>query len=658
LSEPSTYIPFFRRFTNEKQREIEETERLYAWVKAHQDVFAETPDSVADRVIEFFDYLPDTLTQNLISATHTLIRAERHIWELPPPDFHRMSMQEFVEYRNLLYAKQYFFSNKEEILQLFHEGLVRTLYLAPSLPDLEAPSPFTIPLVYAITDPRTQVEHIYGTLVEDQYADRGLFRAVTAQLFRNICAVSGIDDERSKRPLKTPDEAKLPLGETVDAYLAGTPFHDIFTTPVPLKLTQEDRFSHMHIIGGTNAGKTTLIENLILHDLTSDDPPTIILIDPHSDLVRRLIHADLGIEDRLIIIDPRDTRHPPALNIFAINRDRMEEYDEATREQVTAGVIQTFNYLFGGLTNLSLTGKQDVFFRYVARLMLSLPETMGRNATILDMMKLMSDPAPYADAIAALPEIPREFFVRDFMSKTFEQTKEQIRYRLQAIIENPTMARLFTSPETKVDLFTEMNRGAVILVDTAKDFLKENSSTFGRLFISLVLQAVLERAAIPEAERKPTFLIVDEAASFFSSNIDDLLTEARKYKCGCVFAHQYLDQATGSLKSSLHANTSIKFASGLSAADARAMAAEMRTTADFLLDQPRYQFAAHIRNVTPQAVSIPIERPSRQRRLSAAAFGELIERNRARVSLPAQTQQTPSAPADQKPLDEDISPEW
>src|SRR3546814_795277 len=114
----------------------------------------------------------------------------------------------------------------------------------------------------------------------------------------------------------------------------------------------------MHVIGGTNAGKTTLIENLILHDLQSIDPPTIVLIDPHSDLVRRLTHADLGIEDRLIIIDPRDTKFPPALNIFALNRERMGEYDETTREQVTAGVIQTFNYLFGGLTNLSLTGKQ------------------------------------------------------------------------------------------------------------------------------------------------------------------------------------------------------------------------------------------------------------------------------------------------------------
>jgi hypothetical protein len=655
----STYIPFFRRFTNERSREIQEAQTLYNWVKAYQDAFTETPTTIGKRVARRFGDYPEPLNDALIWAMLDLLGREPQIWELPAPDFHRMNMQEFVEYRNMLYAKQYFFAKQAEQMALLEDGLVRlTCGPAHALPAMAAPTPFTIPFIYALPEPRETVAKIWGTLGD--YFDKHLFRSVTHQLYRNMCAITGRDpdDGASKKPIIQPDESTLPLDKLADAYLRDTPFYDVFMAPVPLKLTREDRFNHMHIIGGTGAGKTTLIENLILHDIRSDDPPSLVLIDPHSDLVRKLTRADLGIEDRLIIIDPRDTQHPPALNIFAVNRERMDEYDEATREQVTAGVIQTFNYLFGGLTNLALTGKQDVFFRYVARLMLSLPESMGRTATILDMMKLMSDPAPYAEAIAALPDIPREFFLRDFMSKTFEQTKEQIRYRLQAIIENPTMARLFTSEENKVDLFREMNRGAIILVDTAKDFLKENSSTFGRLFISLVLQAVLERAAIPERERKPTFLIVDEAASFFSSNIDDLLTEARKYKTGLVLAHQYLDQATGSLKSSLHANTGIKFASGLSAADARAMAPEMRTTADFILDQPKLQFAAHVRNVTPQAVSIPIRPVTDLPRLSVERYADLMERNRERVSVTAAPAPDPGAAQTPPQPDEDISPEW
>jgi hypothetical protein len=275
------------------------------------------------------------------------------------------------------------------------------------------------------------------------------------------------------------------------------------------------------------------------------------------------------------------------------------------------------------------------------------------------MMNLMEDAKPYKKAIDALPPIPRSFFEKDFNQPVFRQTKEQIRYRLQAIIENPTMARLFTAPETKVDLFNEMNRGSVILVDTAKDFLKGASANYGRIFISLVLQAVLERAAIPEHERKPVFLIVDEAASYFDSNIDDLLTEARKYRCGIVLAHQYLDQTSYSLRASLAANTSIKFAAGVSNSDARVMAADMRTTPEFILDQPRLHFAAHIRNVTPQAVSIPVvpgrlaERPQ----LSNRSFEELRQRNRERVALPKAEEHIDIPSVAQVP-DEDVSDKW
>src|SRR4029077_4450052 len=127
--------------------------------------------------------------------------------------------------------------------------------------------------------------------------------------------------------------------------------------------------------------------------------------------------------DRLILISPKDIKAPPALNIFDINRDRLGQDDEATKEQVVAGVIQTFDYLFAGLLGADLTAKQGVFFRFVARLMLAVPETMGRNATILDIIDLMDDPAQYKAAIQSLPPIQRQFFERDFVGKTFVQTK-------------------------------------------------------------------------------------------------------------------------------------------------------------------------------------------------------------------------------------------
>lgn len=671
LKPPSAYTPLSRWFGNERERELDEARALYQRIKARHDRFGQTHVSVGKAIYRQIPSIPEDVERPILHAILDLLEAEGHIFELPPPTFERMTLAEFVEYQNLLHRKERFLVNEDAVLTALVNG-VSTIFgeVARRLPQTEDPSPFTIPLVYALPEPRLTIEQLISTLAQDELREHGLFLPVTQKLYENLCRVSKRKPEDDNRDRLTfPTASKLPLDELVDQYLNGTPFHQVFTARVPLRLTRNDRMGHMHVVGGTGAGKTTLLERLIRYDIASDDPPSIVVIDPHADLIQKLSKEKLGIEDRVIIIDPRDVQHPPALNVFAVNRERLAQYDEATREQVTAGVIQTFDYLFSGLFGADLTAKQGVFFRYVARLMLALPDTLGRNATILDMLRLMEEPPKgesyavppeYQEAVASLPDIPRNFFERDFSSKTFQQTKEQIRYRLQAIIENPTLARLFTAEDAKLDLFTEINRGSIILVDTAKDFLKGSSSHFGRIFVSLVLQAVMERAAIHPSKRKDTFFIIDEAASVFDTNIDDLLTEARKYRCGLVLAHQYLDQASHSLRASLAANTIIKFASGLSAGDARAMAPEMRTTADLILDQPRLQFAAHIRHVTPSAVSIPIEIIRDREYLDHETYEAMRERNREAVSLPPVPRRT--RPQFETPPErggnEDISEEW
>jgi hypothetical protein len=646
---PSVFTPFFRRFTNERARDLGDTKALYHRVRAlHCGSRYSASDAdimLGGKIYAGCPRLSEPLAPILIHAIDAILNLEKPIFQCPEIDFARahFSLKDMVDLRHFLRAKEYFHAHEESIVRLLTEGmeLIFTT-IADLLPQTFDPSPFTIPLVYSLPEPKAFLDKLIGELWQQKYVDAGLFVELARPIYFNICAASGIVDPHDpKKPFKLPSQNDAPLHEIIEAYFKGTPFRELLLGPIPLKFTYEERYSHIHVLGGSGAGKTTLLQNLILNDLQSDDPPSLVIVDSQGDLIEKLSHLALfdpdygALADRLIHITPKDTKYPPALNIFDVNQERLGRYDDAAKEQVTAGVIQTFDYLFAGLLGADLTAKQGVFFRFVARLMLALPETMGRNATILDMIDLMDDPAPYKTAIQSLPPIQRNFFERDFVSKTFAQTKEQIRYRLNAILENPTLARLFTAPETKIDLFDVLNNGGIVLVDTAKDFLKGSSAHFGRIFISLVLQAVLERAVIPERKRRPTFLIVDEAAAYFDSNIDDFLTEARKYKCGCVFAHQFLDQATSALRASLAANTAIKMAGGVSTSDARALASDMRTTADFILSQPRLHFACHIRNITPGAVSLPIPvgRLERSPRLTDEAYGVLRERNRKRVAL-------------------------
>jgi hypothetical protein len=279
------------------------------------------------------------------------------------------------------------------------------------------------------------------------------------------------------------------------------------------------------------------------------------------------------------------------------------------------------------------------------------------------MIRIVDDPTPYLKAIEKLPGTLREFML-DFVDPkktTWRDTKQEIRYRLQSVLENPILSRFFTSEETKLDLFTLMNEGAVILIDTAEEFLKDGSAIFGRLWISLILQAVMERAVLDAKKRTPTFLYIDEAYSYFDQNIDSLLTDARKFSCGCILAHHHLDQASEGLRSSLASNTGIKFVSGVSAKDARAMASEMRTTPEFIETQPRYQFATYVRGVTPHAVPVevspsPLSKPAAK--MSPAEYQERIAANRRRVSFGLEGPRRMPPPSSPQSPDEDISKKW
>ncbi|WP_428150930.1 hypothetical protein [Brevundimonas sp.] len=247
----STFTPLSYWFVDAKQRELDETTARYHAVVLAQAAFTETPITIGRRIYELFDHLPDAIADPCLHALHDLVVAEP-FWNVTGPSFERMSLQEFVEYRNLLHRQEYFFANQAGVLGLFHEGLTRLIVgVVRELPDSETPSPFTIPLIYALPDPRGMVEKTLGTVFSGDYADAGLFKKLGATLEANLMRVSGITDPASAKPAKLPSQSTMPFDEMVRAYLGGTPFEALFLTPVPLRLTQEERFSHMHIVGGT-----------------------------------------------------------------------------------------------------------------------------------------------------------------------------------------------------------------------------------------------------------------------------------------------------------------------------------------------------------------------------------------------------------------------
>ncbi len=164
----------------------------------------------------------------------------------------------------------------------------------------------------------------------------------------------------------------------------------------------------------------------------------------------------------------------------------------------------------------------------------------------------------------------------------------------------------------------------------------------------MIAQATQERAVIPADRRRATFLYVDEAQDYFDESIEQLLSQARKYKVGLILAHQNLDQLERRLLAAVMASTAIKLAGGMSAKDAVALAREMRSEPEFLQGmckrRKHTEFACWVRGLTarPIRLTVPFGRMERLECMSDEEHGLLLTQNRARYCVAADGSMYPS----------------
>ena len=260
----------------------------------------------------------------------------------------------------------------------------------------------------------------------------------------------------------------------------------------------ESRFEHTHVLGGSGHGKTQLLQQLILNDIDAlkENKGSIIVIDSQGDMIGKILYlAEMKeLSDRLILIDPSDIEHPPALNLFDFGLERLNKLNPVDREKLVNGAIALYEYLFGALLGAELSQRQGVIFRYLARLMMVVP-----GATIHNLMDFMQNPETVKPFVSKLDPISRRFFETQFFDKSFNDTRQQILTRLWGVLSNPILARMFSAEKNKIDLFDAMNKGSIILIYTDKSLLKqEGCESLGRFFIALIAQATQERAVIPE----------------------------------------------------------------------------------------------------------------------------------------------------------------
>lgn len=92
------------------------------------------------------------------------------------------------------------------------------------------------------------------------------------------------------------------------------------------------------------------------------------------------------------------------------------------------------------------------------------------------------------------------------------------------------------------------------------------------LIVGSLANAAYSRENIPESERKPFFLYIDEFHSFTTEVLADMLSELRKYRLGMILAHQHTSQLDRSVFEAILGNVGTLMVFRVGANDATLMA--------------------------------------------------------------------------------------
>ena len=550
-----------------------------------------------------------------------------------------------------------FFENQHSVLFFAENALVSLFsdFLGNLASIKKEATNFQVPAVYLLSDPH---EILSGTMSYFRNAPEtpSALHGISDKVFRNLLAASGITaDKAAEQPAKLRFAVHMSddhsLSELVHMYFRGTPLERVFMTPVPFEIPQRIRFEHTHILGGSGHGKSTLLCSQFLEDVHSEHSPSLVIVDGKGTFVQALqrfaiFHPDVPLSKRLVVVNPQDIESPPALNMFSVPK-RFRGYDDQLRRQIENNTISLFSYIFGS-KDFKLTEKQATCLSYCVRLLFS----MSPAATIYTLLDLLSDPVVpktggipdtsiFKSVIERHPPVVRRFFSDLFYHPTeYGETKRQIQNRIFSLLENPAFAAMFGAAENKLDLFDIIQNRKILLVNASPGVLGEGAApVLGRYIVATTLASAYERLAIPKTEWTPAFLVLDEAQMFVDEEkTQPLLQQAREFNLGVVLAHQKLDDLTQKLQATFAANTSIRFAGGISASDASFMAKNMRCEPDFIMDQKKRSattsFACYVRGYTdrPVSLSIPLGIIDNEPRMSDADYERLMARNRTALS--------------------------
>ncbi|MFH1680229.1 MAG: type IV secretory system conjugative DNA transfer family protein [Candidatus Eisenbacteria bacterium] len=346
---------------------------------------------------------------------------------------------------------------------------------------------------------------------------------------------------------------------------------------IPVILPDRVRNRHVYGIGKTSMGKTTLLRNLFLQDAARG--MGIGVIGPESELFTEelLPLVPQGRLDDVIYVNPADTDRPVPLN--PLHLDDGEDFDRKVDETLTV-----FHRLIA--EDGSAAPRMEMILRFTLCTLISIPGT-----TLLDIPHLL-DRTDDTYRRWAVGRIENEE-VRHFWTSVYplypKDAHLSLLNRLGRFLQPKVVRNILCQPGAGLSVRAAMDSGKIVLFNLSDGILGElNAQLLGQLVVAKIQQAVMSRANIPKAERRPFSLYIDEFQSFCGgagTSYEKMLSRARKYGLWLHLFHQQCGQIPEPVMREILGNVGTIVVFQVGATDARRLTRELEGAA------PRFDHA-------------------------------------------------------------------
>ena len=291
-------------------------------------------------------------------------------------------------------------------------------------------------------------------------------------------------------------------------------------------IRQRDRLFHMWGIGQTGTGKSALMANMAMQDLSMGQG--FCLIDPHGDLAEQVQGA---AGDRALYWDTADPTCPYGYNPLTYV---MPEY----RPLIASGIIDTLKQQWADAWG----ARMEHLLRFSLLALLETP-----TATFTDIMPMFTDKDFRSRVLARVSDDEvLKFWRSEFPNMNYKNAADgvaPIANKLGAFLSHPVVRKAVCTPETPLRFRRIMDEGQVLIINLVKGRLGSDiSDVLGGLIVSSIMHAAISRQDQAPHVRVPYYLYVDEFQSVTNSVFVDLISEIRKYALGLVLANQFTSQ--------------------------------------------------------------------------------------------------------------------